>query len=1030
MSTKKSPLISVITTVYNTEKYLDRCFSSVLNQTYENIEFIIVDNASKGNIQTLVKDYVAAYPRREIKIVTLTENKGLYNGRLQGIYAAKGDYIAFIDSDDRVSDDYYRALLNLAIEKNADMTASDVVMEFSDNTMLSECFSPYRIHNIDMRGSEIVDNYWKQEGRCYYWHLVWNKLYARTLIEKALPMLEKQTENVVMSDDMAFSTVFFALAEHFVSTDYVQYFYYKRADAYTAKSEKIEIYQSNLQNIRDVFSFMQLVLNTYGLQEYDGCLLRWKQRYYRIWHKNIETSSLTKIQKKRLIENELRKALGSEGKAEDAKFDDFFYKLNGNYYPYVNEYVKKISQASVSCVSFDIFDTLLMRPLKEPADLFLLMNDYLKEKIGTLMEPNFQTIRSVSESIARENQKKVNNFDEVTLDEIYETMQVTYGFSKEVCDGLKEKEVELELRLIKRRNLGKYLFDLAKEQKKKIVLISDMYLPEAVIKQMLKKCGYEHYEEMFLSSTYRLTKHNGDLFKVALKKCEIKSSAMIHIGDNLHSDIDIPQKIGITCLHTPKVGDVCMTQFDNIFSSTFYWRCFHDASRMMPESATMFLGNRCALAVAVNQMYDNPFRNYRYGTDFNGSIYQIGYNIMGPFLLGLCMWLYKNAEKESYECIHFIARDGYLVKKAFDELQPYLGKKQFKTDYLHISRKALMPLMIQSSSDFENMEIVLNYQKYTPRKVLEFFRDIVSLPSDFATRNIYEGIVLDKLFKTPQEYTAFIRILKDSLFDEKRNAQYREKMRVYFSENIGEHDCFFDVGYSGRSESILKALTGRTIDTYYLNTTTQTGMDNARTNEFQLTAFFANLPLFSGPVRETLMSEQSASCVRFNIDGERVVPQYKNEDELYPKKYMMDLFQEGSVDYIKTFTTTFKDLIQSMSFRVGDLAWPLEYFLKNGLLGDLEAFSAIEFEDDLFLGKTQNIVDYWIASRVPDNVIVNKLPAAYAQKNKFVKFVTLLFYDLGYLKEKVKSRLQGHKVVYTFSSAGYKAARKIYRAIK
>lgn len=53
----KLPLISVITTVYNTEKYVERCFDSVLNQSYQNIEFIVVDNASEGNIQEIASDY-------------------------------------------------------------------------------------------------------------------------------------------------------------------------------------------------------------------------------------------------------------------------------------------------------------------------------------------------------------------------------------------------------------------------------------------------------------------------------------------------------------------------------------------------------------------------------------------------------------------------------------------------------------------------------------------------------------------------------------------------------------------------------------------------------------------------------------------------------------------------------------------------------------------------------------------------------------------------------------------------------------
>ena len=165
---KKLPLISVITTVYNTEKYVERCFESIFNQTYKNIEFIIVNNASEGNINEIVDKYKYIYPDFKIKLVELKENVGLFHGRLKGAEVATGSYIAFIDSDDRVSVDFYRILLNKAIETSADMVAGEVVLENENGEIMYENLNPLYFSNIDLSNDEILSTFFNQEGNCYY----------------------------------------------------------------------------------------------------------------------------------------------------------------------------------------------------------------------------------------------------------------------------------------------------------------------------------------------------------------------------------------------------------------------------------------------------------------------------------------------------------------------------------------------------------------------------------------------------------------------------------------------------------------------------------------------------------------------------------------------------------------------------------------------------------------------------------------------------------------------------------------------
>ncbi|MCI8778348.1 MAG: glycosyltransferase family 2 protein [Bacilli bacterium] len=96
---KKNELISIIIPVYNTEDYLDKCLSSIINQTYKNIEIIIIDDGSTDNSKKIIKQYM----NKDCRISYYYQNNsGVAIARNSGIDKAQGDYIAFIDSDDYI----------------------------------------------------------------------------------------------------------------------------------------------------------------------------------------------------------------------------------------------------------------------------------------------------------------------------------------------------------------------------------------------------------------------------------------------------------------------------------------------------------------------------------------------------------------------------------------------------------------------------------------------------------------------------------------------------------------------------------------------------------------------------------------------------------------------------------------------------------------------------------------------------------------------------------------------------------------
>lgn len=121
------PLISIIIPVYNVEKYILDCLESVYNQTYNNIEVILVDD--KGTDQSLkeIKNYFQVSPHYKYKFVSHEKNMGLSEARNSGLKVACGDYVFFLDSDDTLPKNSIQILLESALKYNSDITIGDLV---------------------------------------------------------------------------------------------------------------------------------------------------------------------------------------------------------------------------------------------------------------------------------------------------------------------------------------------------------------------------------------------------------------------------------------------------------------------------------------------------------------------------------------------------------------------------------------------------------------------------------------------------------------------------------------------------------------------------------------------------------------------------------------------------------------------------------------------------------------------------------------------------------------------------------------
>lgn len=123
--------VSVIVPVYNVEKYIKKCLNSLVNQTLDEVEIVVVNDGSPDNSQKIIDEYTKKY--KNIKSY-VKENGGLSDARNYGIKRATGKYISFVDSDDYIRKDMLEKMYNYAIQKNFDVVVCDSINVYSDGT--------------------------------------------------------------------------------------------------------------------------------------------------------------------------------------------------------------------------------------------------------------------------------------------------------------------------------------------------------------------------------------------------------------------------------------------------------------------------------------------------------------------------------------------------------------------------------------------------------------------------------------------------------------------------------------------------------------------------------------------------------------------------------------------------------------------------------------------------------------------------------------------------------------------------------
>ncbi len=488
--------------------------------------------------------------------------------------------------------------------------------------------------------------------------------------------------------------------------------------------------------------------------------------------------------------------------------------------------------------SFDIFDTLFTRKVLKPSGIFQYVEYKIKEmssEFPMLFSQSYTEIRRQAESNAREYYRKTTNERnteciEISFDMIFERMAEVYNLSTEQTELLKKWETEAELDNVIPITENISRLKELKDAGENVILISDMYLPKEMIQKMLYKADPVLAEiPLYLSSEYGVQKSGLNLFKEVYRSFEptYGFGKWIHSGDNLHSDVKMPGRLGIL---TRKVEPLEFSQYEEDLA----------------ESINSYDGTMCAAMIA-------RFRNaFPYEKD------EFTFSFVSLCFVPYISWVLRDAIKRGYETLYFLSRDGYQLQRIADKIIE-VKNLPIRTKYIYGSRRAWRIPSYIDDIDVGFWGGYGNFVKITSKekllKAMELteteFVDLFPMLKDITDEEIRQKsrmADLVEMFRNSPKY-------RDLLL--RKAKEQRKSVCGYLGQEINPSEKFAVVEFWGRGYTqecftrLWHEASGRhdKVPFYYARTVLPSEGDNIRynftTNDSSLLfveAIFANIP--------------------------------------------------------------------------------------------------------------------------------------------------------------------------------------------
>ena len=533
---------------------------------------------------------------------------------------------------------------------------------------------------------------------------------------------------------------------------------------------------------------------------------------------------------------------------------------------------------SVKLYSFDVFDTLITRTTASPRGIFSLMQQKLLkensfENLPTRLRNNFFYLRIQGEAVAR-NTFIINDVKDITLYQIYQCIKETNDLSEIQAKQLMELEIQTEYEnsIPIRENIEnvKYLM----EQGKKVILISNMYLPKRAIHQMLIKADsiFERIT-IYVSGELGKTKGTRTLYHYVKHKENIDFTEWEHFGDNRNLDVEIPLKLKMQA---------------KWYESPGYLPWEQEFLNQKEDNVALQLLLGTSLYVRKEHMEDYS--------------YQVGAGYAGPLLYPYVEWILQESIRKGICRLFFIARDGYILKKIADIIIS-CQKLDIKTFYLYGSRKAWrLPSITTENFDMEEF-LMWNYPKqiYSYEGIAEIFEMSIKelnlfLPFELKENMILSGMVRNEVFKILKESQKEI-----ASFIQEHQKEKREAIIGYLKQELGADDssfAFVDLIGSGYTQKCLSEL----LDNVYSNKIKTFFYRLDSCHSYEKSKSYAYYPnrLKMGNIIEVLCGANHGQTVGYKKYKETWEPEWEEDEAQFLDAYGFQSYIKGVCSYTKS----------------------------------------------------------------------------------------------------------------------------------
>lgn len=411
-------------------------------------------------------------------------------------------------------------------------------------------------------------------------------------------------------------------------------------------------------------------------------------------------------------------------------------------------------------VSFDIFDTLIMRKTLQPEDVFLIVERKLTDR-GCHCDFVTNRRRAILENvIANPN-----------IHQIYDQFAEFTGLSAAECQDILRLEIEIEKRVLITRKAIAGVLQRIHDLGKPVFLITDMYLPADIIKEILTDLGITQYDDLLVSCDNHSLKTES-LFSIYRKKHAF--SHYLHIGDNPLSDIDCAERNDIDTVYLPSALKTFME---------------YDSQDLFKQADT--IDKRNMLGFMLAEIYNDPFMLPQ---KREWHIQDMTLLALAPVVFCMIAKLKGIVEKGNYDQVLFASRDGYVLKKLYDEIKE---KGDTKGVYFYTSRRAVTNLCCE-----DEQQILW----------------LANLPYACGKENILKSVfgLADAKYDPEIEFNANILYNEAEIIEMSR--ERRDNYRRYLA-NIGVDKgtyLFVDLVSSGTCQMYLEKLIEGELTGYYL----------------------------------------------------------------------------------------------------------------------------------------------------------------------------------------------------------------------